>query len=123
MQIGYYKVNDVGGAALGTNFIDKRGSNIQSVNLSNDRIDVDGAFVGGVVKISADYENVSLEIESNDRIAYPLNKVAYDEPRELYVCLRFKVDKYTMQIKEIPIEMTLNEIEKKLGHKVVVVNR
>ena len=96
MKIGMYYVDKVGGDTIVSDFINKDKSSVNSINLNNNRIDVVGEFKGGEVKISAEYDGASFEIERTEN--QPLGDSLYYFPqREMFINLKFKVDKYTMQ--------------------------
>ncbi len=82
MKVGYYRVSDVGGSSLAKNFVDKRGSSVQSVRLDNGRINIDGAILGGGVEVSADYKDVSLEIESNQSYEHLISGAEFMNQKE-----------------------------------------
>ena len=121
MKIGYYRVEKVGGSPLAEHFVYKDGSDICSVQLGDKRINIDGIFKGGEAKISADYKCAEITFDETPPIVSWDSEMIY--PRDLYINIRFKVDMYTIQRKEVPVEMTLDEIEKKLGHKVLITNK
>lgn len=116
MKIGYYKVSDVGGASLVNGFVNKRGSKIKGIRLDNGRIKMDAVTLDEKLEISADFNDVLLDIES-------YQNYEFFQSSEIYINLRFKVDSYTMRVEKTPVEMTLDEIEKELGHKVLITNK
>ena len=121
MIYGPYKAKSVAGKPIINNLIIKDNFTIDNVAFNGNKFEMDGSFKGGETKVVADYYGTSIAIEEDfsDRMyeTYPPLK------GDLYITVRFKIDDYTVQTKDVPVEMTLDEIEKKLGHKVLLTSK
>lgn len=120
MSTRAYRVSDVGGAPIETECLGKEKSSIHSVQFGDKRVKVTGSAKNRNFIINADLANAEVFFNIDD-----LSDMDTDgrwRPNELFFNIRFSVPFYTIQTKDTPVEMTLDEIEKKLGHKVLIVN-
>lgn len=120
MKYGPYKVNSVAGKPIISNLLSKDGVAIDNIAFDESKFELNGSFKGGQAKVVSDLCNTSVTLEEDfcDKMyeTYPPLKGS------LYIIVKFKIDNYTVQTKEVPVEMTLEEIEKKLGHKIVLMS-
>lgn len=83
-------------------------------------------FMGNTIAINATQDNKKIHIEAKyDGTNFSIESepnVTSDDCGRLAFNIHFDVTKYKMVVIEDPVEMTLDEIEKKLGHKVLIVN-
>lgn len=90
---------------------------IKDVHFSDNSIYMTGVDGKKNVYIKADYQGATLCVDDSrwqERGIGTFGKLGFK--------FNFDVDKYTITIVEDPVEMTISDIEKKLGHKVVIVN-
>ena len=120
-RFGYWKVSDIKGHAFIEDLVSKDGCVASSVALNGDRIDIDLQYKGGKTIISADHSGATVDIELV-RPPLKMERCEYFGDPEMYVNMRFPITIFTHQTTEHPIEMTLDEVEKKLGHKVVIIS-
>lgn len=115
-----FKVDTVGGSPI-FDRVNKAGTiRFDSITFDGNSCLIKSDDKGERTEVLADFDSADFIIETT----YPYeNWDRWDQRRELYFNLRLRVSHYTMKTEQYPVEMTLDEIEKELGHKVLVVNK
>lgn len=121
MKVGAFRVSDVGGAPIVTECLGRENSSIYTVQFGDKRVKIIGGAKGRDFTISADLEDVEVFFNMDTPNRISPNRDIY--PNELFFNIRFSVPFYTIQTTENQVEITIDEIEKKLGYKVSIVNK
>jgi hypothetical protein len=116
-----YKVSEIGGTPIVNECLGREDPSIHIVQFGDKRVKIIGSAKGRDFTISADLEDVEVffNLDAPNRISP--NRDIY--PNELFFNIRFSIPFYTIQTTENPVEITIDEIEKKLGYKVSIVNK
>lgn len=113
-----YNISEVGGVPLfeSFNYLDANGkTRINSIIFNNKKIYIEATQGLKKTYVEADYDTANFGVLGKEGYVFDVstNPVIFD--------LRFDIKKYTITVVEEPVEMTIGDIERKLGHKVSIV--
>lgn len=114
-----YKVGRVGGIPLLDTIRKNRNKGVDSIEFDGESCIIQSDEKGQHTKILVNFRDAWLEIDSQPFEVWWHG----DEPKELYLNLHLSVTDYTIETIRHPVKMTIDEIEKELGHKVEIVNK
>lgn len=118
-KVGYWSVKDIEGHAFIERLAAKEGCEVSSIRLNDNRINMDLYYENGKTLISADHSGATVTIETVRPQLEMSRGVSFGD-RQMFVNIRFPILQFTHQTTETPVKMTIEEIEKKLGHKVEI---
>ena len=115
-----YHVDSVGGTPLLYHLSKRDASKFSSIEFNGKSCVIKGQDGKDELVITANYEECKVSFESLPD-AWPC--CMQFPNRELLITVTMRIKDYTVINLNDPVEMTMNEIEEKLGHKVSIVNK
>lgn len=114
-----YHVDLVGGTPLLYHLSKKNTNKFNSIEFNGKSCVIKGQEGKDELVITANYDECGVSFESSIA-AWPCS-MKFPQ-RELLITVTMRIKDYTVINLNDPVEMTMNEIEEKLGHKVSIVN-
>lgn len=123
MTTRYYKVDEVGGGPIYAAMSNDCSKNVATaeIQFGKDRCVVNRTCGDEKMKLDADLEKCTqVWFEFGNTDGQSMTKNSPFQGKDVFMHLVLKLGNYTIQIEKPPVEMTIEEIEKKLGHRVLI---